>query len=271
MTEAEWLVCTDPQKMLNILEGKVSERKFWRRKASDRKLRLFACACCRSIWHLLTDARSRKAIELAEQSADGLTNPQALLEASESAWAAANEMIRLFWPTSGTGPYNDPDFLDGMPDDRLAHPAACDAACAAAEALMNDLSTVPAVADYACHAKAQAAAPVGAESASAVGIAARDEAERTEWAAQATLLRDIFGLIPFRPVAMARAWKGWNDGIIPKLAQAIYDERAFDRMPILGDALEEAGCTDQDILAHCRSGGEHVRGCWVVDLVLGKE
>jgi hypothetical protein len=58
---------------------------------------------------------------------------------------------------------------------------------------------------------------------------------------------------------------------VVKVAQAIYDERAFDRMSILADALEEAGCTDQDILAHCRSGGDHVRGCWVVDLVLGKE
>ena len=42
-------------------------------------------------------------------------------------------------------------------------------------------------------------------------------------------------------------------------------------MPILADALEDAGCTNQDILNHCRGGGEHVRGCWVVDLLLGKE
>jgi hypothetical protein len=62
----------------------------------------------------------------------------------------------------------------------------------------------------------------------------------------------------------------WNDRCVGKLAQAIYDEQAFDRLPILADALEEAGCTDADILNHCRSGGEHVRGCWVVDLVLGK-
>jgi hypothetical protein len=54
------------------------------------------------------------------------------------------------------------------------------------------------------------------------------------------------------------------------LAQAIYDDRAFDRLPILADALEEAGCTDADILNHCRRPGEHVRGCWAIDLVLGK-
>jgi hypothetical protein len=54
------------------------------------------------------------------------------------------------------------------------------------------------------------------------------------------------------------------------MARRIYDERAFHDLPILADALEEAGCTDAEILAHCRSSGEHVRGCWVVDLVLGK-
>ena len=54
------------------------------------------------------------------------------------------------------------------------------------------------------------------------------------------------------------------------LAGAIYDERAFDRLPVLGDALEDAGCADAAILAHCRGPGEHVRGCWVVDLLLGK-
>jgi len=59
--------------------------------------------------------------------------------------------------------------------------------------------------------------------------------------------------------------------MVVKLAESIYDERAFDRMPILADALEEAGCANADILAHCRQPGEHVRGCWAVDLILGKE
>jgi hypothetical protein len=87
---------------------------------------------------------------------------------------------------------------------------------------------------------------------------------------QAALVRDIFGN-PFRPVAVRAAWLGWNDGTIRETAQAIYDARAFDRLALLADALEEAGCADAAILSHCRSGGEHVRGCWVVDLMLGKE
>ena len=84
------------------------------------------------------------------------------------------------------------------------------------------------------------------------------------------LIRDIFHN-PYRPVTFASAWLSWNDRLIPRLAKSIYDDRAFDRMPILADALEEAGCTDTDILNHCRQPGEHVRGCWVVDLLLGKK
>jgi len=87
---------------------------------------------------------------------------------------------------------------------------------------------------------------------------------------QCNLLRDVFGN-PFRKTAINRAWLAWNDGTVRKLAQVIYDTRAFDRLPLLADALEDAGCTDADILSHCRQSGEHVRGCWVVDALLGKE
>ena len=78
--------------------------------------------------------------------------------------------------------------------------------------------------------------------------------------------RDIFGN-PFRPVAFSPAWRTET---AVALASAIYADRAFDRMPILADALEEAGCDSTDVLAHCRGPGPHVRGCWVVDGVLGK-
>jgi hypothetical protein len=88
---------------------------------------------------------------------------------------------------------------------------------------------------------------------------------------QCQLLRDIYGPLPCRPVFIHPSWLAWNDGTVKKIAQAIYDERAFDRMPILADALEDAGCDDADLLAHCRGAGPHVRGCWVVDLLLGKE
>jgi hypothetical protein len=66
------------------------------------------------------------------------------------------------------------------------------------------------------------------------------------------------------------AWLTWNHGTVPAIARHIYNDRAFHDLPLLADALEDAGCTDPYILAHCRGGGEHVRGCWVVDLILGK-
>ena len=89
-------------------------------------------------------------------------------------------------------------------------------------------------------------------------------------AAAALLVRDLFRPETFASVTISPAWLAWNDGTVIKIAQAVYDERAFDRLPILADALEDAGCDDADILRHCREPGEHVRGCWVVDLLLGK-
>jgi hypothetical protein len=86
----------------------------------------------------------------------------------------------------------------------------------------------------------------------------------------AALVRDGFGN-PFRPSPpLPPAVLAWNDGTVRCMAEGIYDERAFDRLPILADALEEAGCDNPDILTHCRQPGSHVRGCWVVDLLLGK-
>ena len=93
------------------------------------------------------------------------------------------------------------------------------------------------------------------------------DAEDSERSWQCQLLRDIFGN-PFRPVAFSPEWR--TDTTVP-LAQQMYESRNFSAMPILADALQDAGCDDADILDHCRGPGPHVRGCWVVDLVLGKE
>jgi hypothetical protein len=89
----------------------------------------------------------------------------------------------------------------------------------------------------------------------------------SEQECQAGVIRCIFGN-PFRPVTIDPCW---STRTVTALAQAIYTDRAFDRLPILADALEDAGCTAADILAHCRGSGEHVRGCWVVDLLTGRE
>ena len=83
----------------------------------------------------------------------------------------------------------------------------------------------------------------------------------------AVIIRDIFGN-PFRPVAFAPAWR--SDTAV-SLARGMYDSRDFGAKPILADALQDAGCDNDDILSHCRGEEAHVCGCWVVDLVLGKE
>jgi hypothetical protein len=92
---------------------------------------------------------------------------------------------------------------------------------------------------------------------------------RASMKAFADYLREIFGS-PFRKPALDPAWLGWNGGTVEKLARGIAEAQAFEQMPILGDALEDAGCTDPAILEHCRRPGRHLHGCWVVDLLTGK-
>jgi hypothetical protein len=105
----------------------------------------------------------------------------------------------------------------------------------------------------------------------ALGSAAWESIGKEEAAAQANLLRCIFGN-PFRsPTVIPAAVRAWNGRAVPRLAESIYEGRTFDRLPVLADALEEAGCTDADLLTHCRAGGEHARGCWVVDLLTGRQ
>jgi hypothetical protein len=87
---------------------------------------------------------------------------------------------------------------------------------------------------------------------------------------RASVLRDVFGN-PFRPPRpVDPAWLTFNGGAARSLAQSVHDSGRLDRLPLLADALEDAGCADADLLGHLRSPGPHVRGCWAVDLVLGK-
>ncbi len=92
------------------------------------------------------------------------------------------------------------------------------------------------------------------------------ELKPSEKEPHSNIIRDVFGN-PFRVVTVQPAWLTPN---VVSIAQTIYDDRAFDSMPILGAAIEEAGCDNTDFINHCRSQTEHVRGCWVVDALLGK-
>jgi hypothetical protein len=241
MRVEEWQKCTDPSPMLKHLRA---------RKRSERKLRLFACACLRRVAHLIEEKAGLRALEVAERFADG--------QASDQQRAAAEKarIARL---------ERDPGLSAPVLPSRVAIlvPLRWQLAPRAIEAAQH----------VACDA-ARAATFAAAEAAH--GVSYGDPWTRNfylqETEQQAELIREIF----FKPLLRQRpkiepAWRMADDGATVKLAEAIYAERAFDRMPILADALEDAGCTHADVLGHCRGPGTHVRGCWVLDLLLGKE
>ncbi len=204
MTEAEWLACIDPQKMLEFL----------RDKTTDRKLRLLAVACVQR--YAAFDGAMSQIIRVSELYADGLANWTDLAAVRKM----AKELRRRAMQRDigmGAGAVRNVA--------SVAHPSASVAA-------NGVLLTV--VAETAIRA-----------------------------------IREVFGN-PFSPVRINPTWGAWNDGTVVKLAQGIYDDQTFDRLPVLADALEESGCTNADALNHCRLPGEHGRGCWVVDAILGK-
>ncbi len=208
--------------------------KFQCETGNDRKLRLFAVACGRRAAHWMADERSRKALDISEQYADRLVGRKALNAARREAFAAskAAETQRGTWS----------------------------AASHAAVVALN------ASADHRTESRDSLLATAGCAS-SLIGHESI-EATRTEVAFQCQLLREILGN-PFRPVALNPEWRTTD---VMLLANGIYEERAFDRMPILADALQDAGCASDDILGHLRDpAATHVRGCWALDLVLGKE
>ncbi len=208
-------------------------------KRLPRQRRLFAVACCRRWLTEMRDAESRRAVEVAECYADGLAARAEL----EAAYRGAQEATERFLPACLAASDSDAGRLWSVW--HLAHAA--------------QLTCAPSKMEQA-----------GDELMKRVNSLGDDIEMDREKLMQCALICDIFGN-PFRPQpAIDSSWLSWNDGVIPKLAQVIYDDRAFDRLPILADALEEAGCTNTDILNHCRQPGEHVRGCWVVDLLLGK-
>lgn len=243
MTEAEWLACAEPDKMIAV----VADR-------SARKLRLFALACCERIDHLITDPRSRAALAFAARHVETPINRQKgrtkVEKAGRVAWTEAyNQMFRVPGPET----------------------AGCLVRSCAADAAVGAMNADPKLAagyasSFACFAVAWG--PVHAAGKNAMATDLTKQLKAPEFGQQARLLRDIFGN-PFRRVKLRPAWLTSD---VVALARGIYDERAFDRMPILADALQDAGCDSADVLNHLRDTAlAHVRGCWALDLVLGKE
>lgn len=233
MTEAEWQTATEPSRMLSFVSSSMSDTG----TNSDRKLRLFACACCRRVWDELSDPRSRRAVEVAERHADGRATEEELEAASEAASAAWDEEYDWdAWERAVRG------------EEGMASPFP------------------PSAAAY------NAAIPVGWWG-GAPAFVSPDEiirqsvpAGRDEGAAQCALIREIFGN-PFRPLSIDPACLTPR---IVALSRAIYDDRDFSRMPTLGNELAATGCTDSELLHHCREPLAHARGCWALDAILGK-
>jgi hypothetical protein len=205
-------------------------------KAGERKLQLFTVACCRRIWASLGESgareRSRHAVEVAERFAEGQATTEELAAARLDAEAAAREAAA--------------DFL-------ARHDRGAEGAASAREAAYLAAS------ETISHTVSRAAA-------AAANHIPFPQPYFEERKGQVALVRDIFGN-PFRLVSLDSRWL---TPAVVGLARTIYEERAFDRMPALAGTLRDAGCDNEDLLGHCQEPGEHARGCWVLDLLLGK-
>jgi hypothetical protein len=243
VTEAEWLACADPHEMLGTL----------RAKGSERKLRLFAAACCRRAAFMVGawayDFRRDdywRALATAERFADGAASADELDRAQSGADDCTFINQDLEFADLGHG-------VDPFRDVASADPAVVADIWQQVLLLVREFGADP----------------------NATGPRRRHDAEeRAERSAQAGLLRDLLGN-PFRPAAPCPAWRAPQ---VVALAQAAYDQRELPsgtlspaRLGVLADALEEAGCADAELLGHLRGTGPHVRGCWALDLILGKK
>lgn len=203
---------------------------------SQRQMRLFACGCCRLVWPLLTP-EGRTAVEVAERDADDRAVGPEPSVALDAVLHAMRRQTRTIYPEDRTEALH----AAGMALQALRWPNAHIASRGTA--------------------RAYALRHTGA---------AREASQADMLRRQASLLRCVVGN-PFRPApAFDPRWLTWNDRTAVKMAQAICAERAFEWMPILADTLEDAGCCNPSILNHCRQAGEHVLGCWVLDLLLRK-
>ncbi|HEY7153522.1 MAG TPA: hypothetical protein VH575_06155 [Gemmataceae bacterium] len=259
MTESEWNSCTDLQKMLAFLHGTG--------RLTERKARLFAVAVCQTIGHFLGDERSRLAVAVAEQYAEGVVPASRLEDAQRAAWDAHWEQdeendrpaaVAFASEAAAWSVWWEPWEAWWRPEDVARN--AGQTAWAVTEALAGQAVT--------------AASPELAwREIQALEAVTRHEQKR----AHCALLRDIFGN-PFPPAeVIAPAVLAWNEGLVVKLGRAVYEERKLPcgtldtaHLAVLADALEESGCANEEILGHLRRPGPHVRGCWPIDLLLGK-
>lgn len=250
MTEMEWHTCGEPESMLSYL----------RKCAGNRKLRLFAVACCRGIWPLLIDERSRQAVELAEKFADGSASRAERIAARTAALAAAQISAR-------DAPTNDRDAW-------WHWRANASSQATAASAAQWSVARSAYEAAYNCSRRTWYAKATAAWAADRMARVASNElwsrVEREEKARQVAILYDLVGN-PFRSIGPSLESPGWRTDEVARLARTIDEEHSYDQLPLLAEKLREAGCGEQHLIEHCRQGTVHVRGCWALDLLLEKK
>ena len=205
--------------------------EFLRGRVSERKLRLFAVACARLIWDRIPKGVAREAVEAAERCADGVP-----WEAELSQYCRA--MYRM--PVDHGQRTGENWFSTHTEDERAVYFTALKTTAAGC-----GLANIP------------------------TGIGWSEGAKLTG-SRQPDLIRDIFGN-PFRPTVVDPLWLTWNNGTIPAVARAIYDGggKVEDHV-VLAGLLDDSGCDDVAIMDHCHGPGPHVRGCWVIDMLVGK-
>ncbi len=233
MDEKGWLECDIPKVILDHVQGRLDHRK----------QRLLACACVRSVWHNLRDERFRALVELSEDFADGRESVELLDQMAKHLFEVAtrtNFLLVLVEPpvsamaaAMSVGNRNLAMCLDGARKNAL-------------------LSAAPCIMDPTEHGTSRPDA----------------ETQLAHSSLVADLFRDIIGN-PFHPISLNPDWLAWNGGTVGQLAETIYDERRYQDLPVLADALEDAGCDEREILDHLRGPKAHVRGCWALDLARG--
>jgi hypothetical protein len=215
---------------------------------SSRKQRLFAVACCCRLLRLLPEGRWHDCVSIAERYADRR--------------AKRDELAVVCPRVQREMAYDSKDYAHVVKETaEIAVLWLCET---------HKRNYAAQVASYALSAVAYSALPPKEPNVPPAGShhhARRwENAAKAEREAQIGLLEDVCGN-QFREVKFSPSWR---TGTVVALARQMYEAREFSAMPILADALQDVGCDNEDVLAHCRGPGPHVRGCWVVDLVLDK-
>ena len=230
MNELAWLAGADPIAMLDHLAA----------TATDRKLRLFACACVRRYWADFRYPTPRLAVAMAERLAEGtatIEEVEAMRGQAEMSAGNAPELDQYAYIAAG----------------QTLQEQAADAARSAPESIRQHAIRIAAYEMVYSENEAEAVAR------------ARVEESRR----QVELLNELFGN-PFRPAVLQPHWLAWGDGVVVSMAREIEEAQRFAELPYLADALMDAGCDDETLLRHSRQTEGHIRGCWVLDVLLGK-